>query len=107
VIGRDRRVYTIQCNRCNEWGHYADQCPEVTDDEVSKKKFIFKCANSGECHHNYSSVLRYLLDTRSTHNTVKDKDGILNLTSLFKNEVLRMQSSTGDYMDYKRNTEEL
>ena len=100
VIGRDRRVYTIQCNRCNEWGHYADQCPEVTDDEVSKKKFIFKCENSGECHHNYSSVLRYLLDTGSTHNTVKDKDDILNLTSLFKNEVLRMQSSTGDYMDY-------
>ena len=25
VIGRDRRVHTIQCNRCNEWGHYADQ----------------------------------------------------------------------------------
>lgn len=33
VIGRDRRVYTIQCNRCNEWGHYADNCPEVNDNE--------------------------------------------------------------------------
>jgi len=96
VIGKDRRVYTI----CNEWGHYADQCPKVTDDEVSKKRFIFKCENSGECHHNYSSVVRYPLDTGSAHNTVKDKDGILNLTSLFKNEVLRMQSSKGDYMDY-------
>ena len=29
VIGTDHRVFTIQCNRCNEWGHYADKCPEV------------------------------------------------------------------------------
>ena len=31
VIGTDRRVYTIQCNKCNEWGHYADRCPEASN----------------------------------------------------------------------------
>jgi len=93
-------VFTIQYNRCNEWGNYADKCPEVNEQEVSKTKFVFKCENHGNCN-TYSSVLRYLLDTGSTHNTVKDKDDIINLTNLFKNEVLRMQSSTGDFMNYK------
>jgi len=67
---------------------------------VSKTKFVFKCENHGNCN-KYSSVLRYLLDTGCTHNTVKDKDDIINLTNLFKNEVLRMQYTTGDFMNYK------
>ena len=107
VLGTDRRVYTIQCHNCNEWGHYADCCPEVKKDggnnEVSKNKngLIFQCVN-GKCQHNYSSVIRYLLDTGSTHNTVKDKVDLINLTSLFKNNVLRMQSSTGNIMEYNK-----
>ena len=79
VIGTDRRVYTIQCNKCNEWGHYADRCPEAGNGEVSCKEIIFK--RPGKCSHNYSSVLRYILDTGSTHNTVKDKDDTSNLTN--------------------------
>ena len=46
--------------------------------------------------------MRYILDSGSTHNTVKDKDDLINLTNLFGNEVLRMQSSTGDHIDYEQ-----
>ena len=78
---------------------YFRENSEVSEQEVSKTKFVFKCENHGNCN-KYSSVLRYLLDTGSTHSTVKDKDDITNLNNLFKNEVLRMQSSTGDFMNY-------
>ena len=101
VIGTDRGVHTIQCRNCNEWGHYANCCPEASNgnNPVSIKSFIFKCSHA-KCHHNYSSVLRYILDTGSTHNTVKDKNDIINLTRLSKKDILRMHSSTGDTMDY-------
>ena len=37
VLGSDRKVYTIQCKRCNEWFHYANRCPEVENGEISSK----------------------------------------------------------------------
>ena len=40
VLGRDRRIYTAQCYNCQEWGHFADQCPEAKgNDEVRSSTF--------------------------------------------------------------------
>ena len=95
VMGTDRRVFNVQCNRCNAWGHYASACPQVSN-EVSSKAL----QNITKDH--TLTSLCYILDTGSTHNTVKDKDDIINLTNLFKNKVLNMRSSTGNIMKYHK-----
>ena len=45
----------------------------------------------------YSGVINYILDTGSTHTTVKDDN---DLSNLFKSKILRMTSSTGYIIDY-------
>ena len=30
VMGTDRRVYNVQCNNCNAWGHYSRECPHAS-----------------------------------------------------------------------------
>ena len=93
VIGTDRRVSTVQCTRCNTWGHYANVCPQVST-TVSKKK-----VNKNIFENNFTSLC-YILDTGSTHNIVKEPDDLTNITNLFNNKVLHMRSSTGDVMKY-------
>jgi hypothetical protein len=88
VLGTDRRVHNIRCNNCNAWGHYARECPRIdsTVSSMSKNKISRQC-----------NVLKYLLDTGSTHNTVNNKN---HLTNVFKSNVLHMTSSAGDVMEY-------
>ena len=56
VMGTDRRVFNVQCNRCNAWGHYASACPQVS---------IKNLKNISDVHSLTS--LCYILDTGSTH----------------------------------------
>ena len=86
VPGTDRRVHDIQCNNCNAWGHYARECPRIdsTVSSANKNKILRQ-----------SNVLKYLLDTGSTHNTVNSNQ---HLTNVFKSIVLRMTSSTGNVL---------
>ena len=93
VMGTDRRVFNVQCNRCNAWGHYASACPQVSN-TVSIK------TSNNISDDNILTSLCYILDTGSTHTTVKDKDDLINLTNLFKNKVLNMRSSTGNILRY-------
>ena len=88
VMGTDRRVYNVQCNNCNAWGHYARECPRASSEVNNNSK------NTNELR----NELKYILDTGSTHTTVKDNNDI---TNLFRSKILRMKSSTGDIMDYK------
>jgi len=103
VLGRDRRIYTAQCYNCQEWGHFADQCPEALNQGNNKVSYTRKSSNSQcysqKCSHNYIS---YILDTGSTHNTVKDMTHLTNVTNLNKKDVLFMESTTGDFLEYNR-----
>ena len=107
VLGNDRRIYTAQCYNCQEWGHFSDQCPEsnqgnnnrVSTHTSSTTSNHFKCFNKTcKTKHNIS----YILDTGSTHNTVKDKTHITNLTNLFNKDILHMESTTGDFLKYRQ-----
>ena len=43
-----------------------------------------------------------IIGTRLMREDSEDKSDIITLTNLFRNEVLRMQSSTGDHIDYEQ-----
>ena len=91
VMGTDRRVHTVRCHNCNRWGHYAGQCPEVSSAVRIPK------SNMNEYD---TTLINYLLDTGSTHNTVNNKSDLYLLTNLFNDKVLHMRSSTGNIMKY-------
>ena len=91
VMGTDRRVFTVRCHNCNRWGHYAGQCPEVSNAVRIPKSNV---------NENDTSLINYLLDTGSTHNTVNNKKDLYLLTNLFNEKVLHMRSSTGNVMKY-------
>ena len=91
VMGTDRREYNVQYNNCNGWGHYSRECPRASSKVSNNSKSI-------SVPHRCSDVLKHILDTGSTHTTVKDNN---DLTNLFKSKILQMKSSTGDTMDYE------
>ena len=88
-MGTDRRVYNVQCNNCNAWGHYSRECPRAgsTVSIHSNKS------------HSYNNALKYILDTGSTHTTVNNN---ADITNLFKSNILQMKSSTGNTLDYSQ-----
>ena len=73
VMGTDRRVYNVQCNNCNAWGHYARECPRASS-EVS---------NNSKNTNVLRDELKSILDTGSTHTTVKDNNDITYLKVKF------------------------
>jgi len=73
VMGTDRRVYNVQFNSCNAWGHYVRECP-CANSEVS---------NNSKSTNVRGDELKYILDTGSTYTTVKDNDD----TKKFANKI--------------------
>ena len=103
VLSRDCRIYTAQCYNCQEWGHFADQCPVSTDQgnnqgSHTRQSKKFRCY-SQKCNHNHTS---YILKTGSTHNTVKDKSHLTHVTNFSKKDILFMESTTGDLLEYNQ-----
>ena len=90
VMGTDRRVYNVQCNNCNAWGHYSRECPTASSTVSSRNRYH-------NARNNKRNRLNYILDTGSTHTTVNDNR---DLTNVFKSKILRMTSSTGNTIDY-------
>ena len=78
-------------------------CPEAFNQGNNKVSYTRKSSNyqcySQKCSHNHIS---YILDTGSTHNTVKDMTHLTNVTNLNKKDVLFMESTTGDFLEYNR-----
>lgn len=83
ILRHGRRVYNVECNNCDAWGHYASACPKVDSKDSQKKE------NRND-NYDYLSSLCYILDTGSTHNTLKDLDDVIKLTHLFQNGVSNM-----------------
>ena len=91
VTGTDRRAHAVRCHNCNRWRHYAGQCTEV----ISTVSMPNSKVNVDD-----PTLINYLLDTGSTHNTVNNKRDLYLLTNLFNDKVVHMRSSTGNIMRY-------
>ena len=98
VIGTDRRVHTIQCNRCNEWGHYANQFPEING-EVSICLYTKNSHTYNFSNHNKHT--RYLLDTGATHSTVNTLNNMSNVKNGSIKDSLHTQINSG-YIDFRQ-----
>ena len=78
VMRFDRRVYNVQCNNCNAWGHCSRECSSTSSTVSNNKQLTRTHANK--------KLLKYILDTGSTHTTVKDNSDLINL---FKSKILQ------------------
>ena len=66
VMGTDRRVYNVQCNSGNAWGHYSRECPAASSTVSSSNK-------KSNLRNIKRRSLKYILDTGSTHTTVNEE----------------------------------
>jgi len=40
VMGTDRRLYNVQCNNCNAWGHYSREYPRASSTVSNDSKNV-------------------------------------------------------------------
>ena len=50
--------------------------------------------------HEENQNISYILDSGSSHNAVKNKTDFINITKLFNEDVLRMESTTGSFLEH-------
>jgi len=97
----------ISCHKCKKKGHYARQCPEGSNDQVSGVSFlsvVHKPEETKELFGVCCSQVTYaavagqtLLDSQSTHSIFKDKDKLTNIRHCGRRG-LTMRSSGGGIM---------
>ena len=108
VQGTDGVTHSnISCHKCKKKGHYARQCPEGNNEQVSGVSFLSVAENHDETKELFGVCCvqfrdtavagKTLLDSQSTHSIFQDKRKLTNIRHC-GHRGLTMRSSGGGVM---------
>ena len=101
IRGNDGRVHNIQCRICNEYGHFADQCPSVpvegnSSDILSPQRssitsaYLFSQIDNFEL----TNSIR-LLDTCASHSSTNLRSTCRSIRKCLNDEILYAETNGG------------
>ena len=101
VPGVDGRQSNVQCFHCQNWGHYADNCPRRANGSGSSGTALIQVGIGFHQSQNEYSIPRswLLLDSCSTDNVFNNGDMIGDIVGCTDDECLLMNANGGT-MDY-------
>ena len=85
VPGIDGKVFTICCNKCRKWGHYANKYPEAESDNVSRIDNEIQ---------DFLTNDDYALDSGGMHLTLKSDKDVEEIEKLPDGEELLCQTKS-------------
>ena len=92
VLGRNRKVTVIQCNRCGKWGLYANNCDE---DEVGGGAQFLMCRYSFTQAPVKIQPTWHLIDTCSTSSTSNNPELVENIRDCPPGEEMTAHTNGG------------
>ena len=85
IPGIDGKVFTIRCNKCQKWGHYANKCPECSETNVREIKSNDVLTDDD-----------YIIDSGSAHSTLQSHKNVKDIVCLKKEEELICELNSGE-----------